>query len=144
MSSSLTCRRPHPRVAGWCKDGAGVNGFLRQGGTHPGFLPRSTCHQVHLANEIQGAASGTITPFNLQACLGDRGVSLSSRRTGALGTGCGSQTVFPLRLCLVAKQTVCSVLRKFDIGGFKGQSMGWGLYFHFFLGCWGTVDSASV
>lgn len=100
-------------------------------------VPAVTCHQGHLANEIQGAASGTITLPRLRACLGERerGFPLILENWGTRSTThCGSHTVFPPDLNLVAKQTVRSVPRRFYfyIRGFKGRSIGWGLYFHFF------------
>lgn len=65
----------------------------------------------------------------------ERGFPLILENWGTRSTThCGSHTVFPPDLNLVAKQTVRSVPRRFYfyISGFKGRSIGWGLYFHIF------------
>lgn len=108
-------------------------------------MPADTCHQVHLANEIQGAASSTTLPPAFRLAWKRDVVLGSSWRNGAPRTHCGGQTIFPPGLSLVVRQTVHSVARMFyNICVFKGRSAGWRLYLHFFLGRWTSVDSAAV
>lgn len=94
-------------------------------------VPAVTCHQVHLANEIQGVASGTIIPPSLQAFLGERGVSLSSWRTGALVTHLRSQTVFSSCPSLIAKQTVPLVPRSLTSVDLKANQLAAGCIYIF-------------
>lgn len=78
--------RPHHGVAGWCKelDLVWMTCSRREGGNLKSSwgTPADVCHQVHLANEMQGAASSiTIPPAFRHA--GKRDVS--SSHLGELG-----------------------------------------------------------
>lgn len=68
--------------------------------------PTNICHQVHLANDIQGAAShATILPSR-QVCWKSDVVLSLILENGTTMICCGSQAVYSPGLCLAVKQTV--------------------------------------
>lgn len=79
-SSYLTCWRPHHKVAGWCQEMDLVwmtcSGREEWSLSFSWGVPADTCHQVHGANEIWGAASSPTLPPSLWACLLEKCSSL--------------------------------------------------------------------
>lgn len=136
--------RPHHGVAGWCKeiDLVWMTCSCSEGGNLNSSwgTPADICHQVHLANEMQGAAfSTTIPPAFRHAWNRD----VSSSHLGELGHARHTaETRLFLRPASSWETSVHSVVRMFpNVCVFKGQSSGWEAVFAFFSQKMGHVDS---
>lgn len=114
-SSYLTCWRPHHKVAGWCQEMDLV--WMTCSGSEEWSLsfswgvPADTCHQVHRANEIWGAASSPTLPPRLRACLLGKCSSLLILENWGIHNTL--QIILPPGWSLAMRQTVDSVTRMF-------------------------------